>query len=346
MGGAAKREPVSINLESLSALAVADIKRFSMSSTAVVEVEVSKAKGLHPVKAGPPSAMCLLAIRKDTSKDHERKIDTKKPHETTSVIPRNSAPCWNEKKELKLDQVKGESQRYLVVEIRDKGPKGDLLGFVEINLNNIADLIQREEWFDLQKKKKKDKVTGEILIRTRIRPERKVEETIVMRGESFPTIPSFIYNSFWNQHCVRQLSVTHCDIGSIPEGISALSSLETLQVCNNKITTIPKNLARIFTLTFLNISHNRVTTLPHELSHMKNLQVLHLGDNKWSDDQVPSPIVDLDLWCDIHGKPPSWDLLIEAELRKRENEGGKDLLDVASQEKEKEIQRLLESMGN
>ena len=67
--------------------------------------------------------------------------------------------------------MKGESQRYLVVEIRDKGPKGDLLGFVEINLNNIADLIQREEWFDLQKKKKKDKVTGEILIRTRIRPE-------------------------------------------------------------------------------------------------------------------------------------------------------------------------------
>ena len=71
----------------------------------------------------------------------------------------------------KLDQVKGESQRFLVVELRDKGPKGDFLGFVEINLNNIADIIQREEWFELQKKKKKDKVTGEILLRTCIRPE-------------------------------------------------------------------------------------------------------------------------------------------------------------------------------
>uniref|UniRef100_A0A7S4IT96 C2 domain-containing protein n=1 Tax=Vannella robusta TaxID=1487602 RepID=A0A7S4IT96_9EUKA len=166
-----KKDFVKINLETLSAIAVADIKRSSMSSTAIVDVEIAKAKGLHPVKSGPPSPMCLLAIRKDTNKDHEKKIELKKAHEQTSVLPKNSCPAWNEKKEIKLDQVKGESQRYLVLEIRDKGPKGEFLGFIELNLNNIADLVQREEWFTLQKRKKKDKVSGEILLRTRIRPE-------------------------------------------------------------------------------------------------------------------------------------------------------------------------------
>ena len=70
-----------------------------------------------------------------------------------------------------LDQVKGDSLRFLVLEIRDKSPKGEFLGYIEVNLNNIADLVQREEWFTLQKRKKKDKVTGEILLRTKIRPE-------------------------------------------------------------------------------------------------------------------------------------------------------------------------------
>ena len=166
-----------------------------------------------------------------------------------------------------------------------------------------------------------------------------------MRGESFPTIPSFIYNSFWNQHCVRQLSVTHCDIGSIPEGISALSSLEMLQVSNNNISVVPKTLGRIFTLKMLDISHNRITKLPQEIANLKNLQFFHITDNKWSDDTVPPPVVDLDLWCDIIGKPDTWNSLIEEELRRRESEQEEHGLDASVLEKEKEIQRLLESMN-
>ena len=76
-----------------------------------------------------------------------------------------------------MDQVKGDSQRFLVVEVRDKSPKGESLGFIELNLNNIADLVQREEWFTLQRRKKKDKVSGEILLRTKIRPE--VNSTVI-----------------------------------------------------------------------------------------------------------------------------------------------------------------------
>ena len=55
----------------------------------------------------------------------------------------------------KVDSISAEVKSILLVEIWDKGPKGEFLGCFEIVINNIADNIQREEWFTLQRKKKK-----------------------------------------------------------------------------------------------------------------------------------------------------------------------------------------------
>jgi hypothetical protein len=54
-----------------------------------------------------------------------------------------------------LETIKGESKTFLVVELHDKSAKGDCLGYFEINLANIADLIEREEWFTFKPRKKK-----------------------------------------------------------------------------------------------------------------------------------------------------------------------------------------------
>ena len=59
----------------------------------------------------------------------------------------------------------------LIMELHDQENKGEFIGFLEISLNNLGDTIQREEWFPLMKRKKKDRVNGEILLRTRITPE-------------------------------------------------------------------------------------------------------------------------------------------------------------------------------
>lgn len=68
--------------------------------------------------------------------------------------------------------MKGESKRWLLIEIHDRLPKGDCLGCIELNLNNYADMVMRDEWVTLQSRKgKKDKVTGEIRLRTRVVPE-------------------------------------------------------------------------------------------------------------------------------------------------------------------------------
>lgn len=173
-----------------------------------------------------------------------------------------------------------------------------------------------------------------------------MEPAIAIKDENFPAIPSFIYNSFWNQHCVTQLAITNCGIGSIPEGLYSLGSLEILQLSDNKIATVPKTLGRIFTLKFLDLSNNRISRLPLELSNLKNLQVFDISGNKFLDTVVPPPIVDLDLMCDINGKPEMWNQLIEEELVKRkENQAAESLQDkVVMDEKEKEIQKLLQGM--
>jgi len=108
---------------------------------------------------------------------------------------------------------------------------------------------------------------------------------------------------------------------------------------------VPKTLGRIFTLKFLDLSNNRISKLPIELSNLKNLQGFDISGNKFQEDTIPDCIVDLDICCDITGKPDTWDQLIEEELIKRETEEKQTDSDKAvMDEKEKEIQKLLQNM--
>lgn len=121
--------------------------------------------------------------------------------------------------------------------------------------------------------------------------------------------------------------------------------MEVLQLSNNNIATVPKTLGRIFTLKFLDLSNNRISKLPLELCNLKNLQVFEISGNKFSETEVPPPVVDLDLWCDINGKPDTWNQLIEEELQKRKDNQTESVQDkILMEEKEKEIQRLLLGM--
>ena len=180
--------------------------------------------------------------------------------------------------------------------------------------------------------------------------QRKVEETIIIRNENFPTIPSFIYSSFWNAHCVKHVSFTYCNISSVPDGFYSLSSLTVLILHHNNLSSLPATLSRIYSLKVLDVSYNKLSTLPPELAHLKNLQKLNIEENKFSDSEVPFCIHTLDEICEIQGLLPSWEHIIEEELAKKEkgasnsnnnNNNNYALLD----EKEKEIQRLLSGIS-
>lgn len=343
LGSKNKRDFVRINLDELSALRLADVKLFSCSSSSVLQITILKAQELQPVKGGiPPSPLVMMAIKKENSKDHEKKIDVKKPHVCSKIIQKSSFPIWNESLDMKIDSISAEVKSILLVELRDKTPKGDFLGCFEIVLNNMADNIQREEWFTLQRKKKKDKVSGQLLIRTQIRPEKKVEEAIILKNEKLPAIPSFIYNSYWNAHCVKQLSVSNCGITSIPEAIHLLNSLELIVLDHNQISTVPKSLGRIYTLKCIDLSHNRISELPDELANLKNLQLLSIVDNLFDAKILPGCLPELDIWCEVEGKLEAWEPLMENERLRRATSETEEHGDAAVlAEKEMEIQRLL-----
>eukprot|EP01095_Lingulamoeba_sp_RSL-Kostka_P010709 TRINITY_DN390_c0_g1_i2.p1 TRINITY_DN390_c0_g1~~TRINITY_DN390_c0_g1_i2.p1 ORF type:complete len:592 (-),score=264.11 TRINITY_DN390_c0_g1_i2:85-1839(-) len=336
---------VNINLNELSAIRLADIKRNSLSSSSILEVTVVKGKDIHPTKSGQPTnPLCLLAIRRVGNKEHEKKIEIKKSNiKTTKTITKSLNPIWNETHELKINSV-DDTQQFLVIEVKDKNKKGSDLGYCEINLNNISDLVEREEWQTLNKRKKKDRVSGSILVKTLIRPEKKIEEAIVIKNENFPTIPSFIYNSFWNRHCVKQLSITYCNITTVPEKLYVLSSLEVCCLNNNKLTTLPKSMGKIYSLKCLDVSNNKIKSLPDELANLRQLQLLNIGNNSFPDEPVPNCLVEIDMFSFIEGKLENWDELIQQEqLSREENEENNDD-DEKIKEKQKEIEALLANM--
>jgi Ca2+-dependent lipid-binding protein len=61
---------------------------------------VIKAQDLPGSKSGPINPLMLLAVRKETSKDHEKKIDIKKTFQQTKVIQKSLNPIWNESFEM------------------------------------------------------------------------------------------------------------------------------------------------------------------------------------------------------------------------------------------------------
>jgi hypothetical protein len=135
-----------------------------------------------------------------------------------------------------------------------------------------------------------------------------ISETIVLRNEKFPTVPAFIYSGFWSEHCVKQVSITHSTITSIPEGFAKLSSLRALILHSNQLTSLPAVLSKIFSLRILDVHNNKIKSLPAELSRMKNLREFNISDNLFNESTpVPECIAVLNRTCTIIGKPSTWD---------------------------------------
>eukprot|EP01094_Clydonella_sp_ATCC50884_P000530 TRINITY_DN10408_c0_g1_i1.p1 TRINITY_DN10408_c0_g1~~TRINITY_DN10408_c0_g1_i1.p1 ORF type:complete len:410 (+),score=137.89 TRINITY_DN10408_c0_g1_i1:89-1318(+) len=321
-----------IDFDALSALALADIKMFSLNSNGVLELGIVKALGLPPGKSGSVSAVCSCIVCPAACKDHEKKINPKKAEViTSSCAASNENPEWGDTLEIPVPSLNGTESK-LLMELHDQENKGEFIGFVEVPLNNLGDTVQREEWFPLQRRKKKDRVNGEIMLRTRIMPEKRVEPTIVLRAEKFPTVPSFIYSGYWSEHCVKHVSITDCAITSLPEGFAKLSGLQSLILHSNQLMKLPGTIAKIFSLRILDIHNNKLKKLPTEMGRMKNLRELNIADNLFDRDTgVPDCIPVLQKTCNIVGKLDWWDEWLEEHVQEVEGgEGEPDEAEIAA----------------
>lgn len=69
-------------------------------------------------------------------------------------------------------------------------------------------------------------------------------------------------------------------LSELPDSISELNCLQTLNLSNNHITALPESLSQLTQLQMLNLSGNKLTTLPESLSQLKQLQTLTVSDNQ------------------------------------------------------------------
>ncbi|KAG1934203.1 volume-regulated anion channel subunit LRRC8C isoform X1 [Pimephales promelas] len=83
------------------------------------------------------------------------------------------------------------------------------------------------------------------------------------------------------QHCRRltTLKLWHNDISYIPEHVSKLRALETLDVSWNKIHKLPLRLCYCTKLRHLDLSHNQLTSLPLEIGVLQCLQFFSVAFN-------------------------------------------------------------------
>lgn len=83
------------------------------------------------------------------------------------------------------------------------------------------------------------------------------------------------------QHCRRlsTLRLWHNAIAYIPEHISKLHALETLDASWNKIRRLPARLYYCTKLRHLDLSHNQLSALPTEIGSMQSLQYLSIAFN-------------------------------------------------------------------
>jgi len=70
-----------------------------------------------------------------------------------------------------------------------------------------------------------------------------------------------------------------CRLDSIPDGISVLNKLHTLDLENNALSHLPNALARLPALRRLNVSGNSFTTFPEFLMYAPELEELRVKNN-------------------------------------------------------------------
>lgn len=68
-------------------------------------------------------------------------------------------------------------------------------------------------------------------------------------------------------------------ISSIPEELSLLDNLESLDLSQNDVQALPKTIGKLTKLTRLKLSENKISSLPEEIGLLKKLEILDVSKN-------------------------------------------------------------------
>ena len=80
---------------------------------------------------------------------------------------------------------------------------------------------------------------------------------------------------------LKSLNLDNNKIKKLPESISKLSKLEKLSLANNQIKQIPSSIVKILNLSYLDLSNNDLESLPDNIDMLKGLSLLDLRGNNF-----------------------------------------------------------------
>jgi Leucine-rich repeat (LRR) protein len=79
---------------------------------------------------------------------------------------------------------------------------------------------------------------------------------------------------------LQSLSMSDCNIQTLPRLIGQLKNLSVLNVANNKLSFIPETIGQLTNLHTLRLHHNKLEYVPDDIGQLVNLRTLTLACNK------------------------------------------------------------------
>jgi len=99
--------------------------------------------------------------------------------------------------------------------------------------------------------------------------------------------------SISNLSSLTTLQIDKNALTALPNGIGELSNLTALITSNNAIESIPEGIGNLTNVWYLDLGYNNLETLPSSISNMSSLEYLYIFGNNLS--SLPESICDLDL---------------------------------------------------
>ncbi|XP_058834530.1 uncharacterized protein LOC131691871 [Topomyia yanbarensis] len=100
---------------------------------------------------------------------------------------------------------------------------------------------------------------------------------VYLKENFIPAIPAWFFEEMVR---LKFICLAGNLLEELPEQISLLVNLETLDVSQNEIKALPKSLGCLHNLTVLKLNQNMLTHLPQEVGQLVNLEVLDVSNNR------------------------------------------------------------------
>ena len=96
-----------------------------------------------------------------------------------------------------------------------------------------------------------------------------------LRNNSLSEIP----NSITRLTNLQSLDLRHNSLSEIPDSITRLTNLKSLDLSNNSLSTIPESITRLTNLKTLYLNSNSISAIPESITRLQKLTRLNLDEN-------------------------------------------------------------------